>query len=98
MPFGLKNVGATFQHAMSYIFHDLSHIILAYLDGLTVQSNHLKDLCIVFEQCHQYNIHLNLLKCVFCITIGHILGFLVSQHGIQVDPFQVQSISVLPPR
>jgi hypothetical protein len=35
MPFGLKNVGATFQWAMTYVFHDLSHIILAYLDDLT---------------------------------------------------------------
>jgi hypothetical protein len=38
MPFGLKNVGATFQWAMTYIFHDLSHIILAYLDDLTARS------------------------------------------------------------
>jgi hypothetical protein len=28
MPFRLKNVGATFQQAMTYIFHDLSYIIL----------------------------------------------------------------------
>jgi len=52
MPFGLKNVGATFQHAMSYYFHDLVHIILAYLDDLTahskLQSQHLHDLCTLF--------------------------------------------------
>jgi hypothetical protein len=38
MPFGLKNVGATFQWAMTYVFHDLSRIILAYLDDLTARS------------------------------------------------------------
>jgi hypothetical protein len=38
MPFGLKNVGAMFQRAMTYVFHDLAHIILAYLDDLTSQS------------------------------------------------------------
>jgi hypothetical protein len=34
MPFGLKNVGATFQWAMSFSFHDLRHIVKDYLDDL----------------------------------------------------------------
>jgi hypothetical protein len=38
MPFGLKNAGTTFQLVMIYIFHDLAHIILAYLDDLTTRS------------------------------------------------------------
>jgi hypothetical protein len=38
IPFGLKNVGATFQWDMTYIFYDLSHTILAYLDDLTSRS------------------------------------------------------------
>jgi hypothetical protein len=38
MLFGLKNAGATFQRAMKYIFHDLSHIILTYLDDLIALS------------------------------------------------------------
>jgi hypothetical protein len=48
MTFGLKNAGATFQRAMTYIFHDLAQIILAYLDDLTACSKkctqHLNDL------------------------------------------------------
>jgi hypothetical protein len=34
LPFGLKNVGATFQWAMYYAFHDIKHIIQPYLDDL----------------------------------------------------------------
>jgi hypothetical protein len=34
MPFGLKNASAMFQWAMTYVFHDLSCIILSYLDDL----------------------------------------------------------------
>jgi hypothetical protein len=101
MPFGLKNIGTTFQWAMTYIFHDLAHIILAYLDDLTARSKkraqHIDDLRIIFQWCHQYNIHLNPLKCVFCVTVGCLLRFIVSQSGITVDPLKVQAITEIPP-
>lgn len=38
MLFGLKNVGATFQWAMSYAFHDIKKIVQAYLDDLAAHS------------------------------------------------------------
>jgi hypothetical protein len=101
MPFGLKNAGATFQWAMTYIFHDLAHIILTYLDDLTSRSKkrtqHLDDLRIIFQRCLQYNIRLNPLKCVFYVTGGRLLGFIVSQSGITVDPLKVQAITEIPP-
>jgi hypothetical protein len=43
MPFGLKNVGATFQWAMSFTFHDLKHIVEAYLDDLASHSHKRTD-------------------------------------------------------
>jgi hypothetical protein len=101
MPFGLKNAGATFQWAMTYIFHDLAHIILAYLDDLTARSKkctqHLDDLQIIFQRCRQYNICLNPLKCVFCVTVGRLLRFIISQRGITVDPLKFQAIIEIPP-
>ena len=40
MTFGLKNAGATYQHAMNLIFHDLLGIILEiYIDDIVVKSN-----------------------------------------------------------
>lgn len=55
MPFGLKNAGATFQRTMSYMFHELTHIILAYLNDLMTCSkkcqDHLNDLLCVFKIC-----------------------------------------------
>ncbi|XP_070044748.1 uncharacterized protein [Nicotiana tomentosiformis] len=49
MPFGLKNVGATYQRAMRNIFDDLLHKnVECYVDDLVVKSrekgDHLKDL------------------------------------------------------
>ena len=38
LPFGLKNVGATFQCAMSYDFHDIKHVVEPYLDDLPTHS------------------------------------------------------------
>ena len=38
MPFGVKNTGATFQRAMTLIFHDLKSIIEVFLDDLAAHS------------------------------------------------------------
>jgi hypothetical protein len=101
MPFGLKNASETFQRAMTYIFHDLAHIILVYLDDLIARSKkctqHLDDLRIIFQWCRQYNICLNPLNCVFCVIAGCLLSFIVSQSGIIVDPLKVQAITEIPP-
>jgi hypothetical protein len=60
MLFILKNVGATFQHAMTFAFHDLKHIVEAYLDDLAAHSRkrvyHPKNLWLVFERFHHYRI------------------------------------------
>jgi hypothetical protein len=39
MTFGLKNVGATYQHAMNYIYHDLiGKLVEIYIDDIVVKS------------------------------------------------------------
>jgi len=43
IPFGLKNIGTTFQRAMSYAFHDIKHIVQPYLDDLPSHSMHRSD-------------------------------------------------------
>lgn len=49
MPFGLKNAGATYQRAMTAMFHDMLHdTVEDYVDDLVVKSktreSHLADL------------------------------------------------------
>ena len=64
MPFSLKNAGATFQRAMTLIFHDLKKIIEVYLDDLAAHSLlrvlHPYHLCLVFERCRHYQIQLDI--------------------------------------
>lgn len=39
MPFGLKNAGATYQRAMTSIFHDMMHITMEdYVDDTLAKS------------------------------------------------------------
>jgi hypothetical protein len=101
LPFGLKNVGATFQWAMSYAFHDIKHIVEPYLDDLPAHSTHREDhidhLRAIFLRCWFYNIRLNPHKCIFIVETGRLLGFMVSKDGIRVDPLKVKDILALPP-
>jgi len=73
-PFGLKNVGVTFQRAMSYAFHDIKHIADPYLDDLPAhsdrQEDHLSHLRVIFVRCRYYHIRFNPHKCVFCVEFG----------------------------
>jgi hypothetical protein len=101
IPFGLKNVGATFQRTMSYAFHDIKHIVQPYLDDLPAHSMHRVDhpthLRAIFIRFRFYHICLNPHKCIFCVESGRLLGFIVSRQGIWVDPLKVEVILNLPP-
>jgi hypothetical protein len=101
MPFGLKNVGATFQQAMSFAFHELKHIVEAYLDDLASRSCKRDDrpthLRLILEWCRYYQIHLNPNKCNFCITSSCLLGFIFLTLGIMVNPLKVEAIVQFPP-
>ena len=101
IPFGLKNVGATFQQAMNFAFNDIKDIVEPYLDDLPAHSrkriDHPNHLRLIFEWCRYYKIHLNPHKCVFCVESGRLLGFIVSSRDIQVDPLKVEAIVNLPP-
>jgi hypothetical protein len=86
LPFGLKNVGETFQRTMSYAFHEIKHMVKPYIDDLLVHSmrrqDHLAHLQAIFVRCCYCHIRLNLHKCVFCVESDGIIGFIVSIHGI----------------
>jgi hypothetical protein len=101
IPFDLKNVRATFQCAMTFTFHDLKHIVKAYLDDLVAHSyktmDHTKHLRLVYERCCHYHIRLNPHKFIFCVRLRSLLVFLVSETGIMVDPLKIEAILRFPP-
>ena len=64
-----------------------------YVDDIIVKSKtrggHLGTLQKVLQRCRVYNMHLNPRKCVFGVSSGQFLGFLVHQYGIQIDPAKI---------
>ena len=64
IPFGLMNVGATFQRAMHIAFSDeKDRFVVIYLDDITMYSkndrDHLEHLKRVFLKCINFGISLN---------------------------------------
>ena len=104
MSFGLKNARATYQRLMNKMFtHQLGRNVQVYVDDMLAKSvrenDHLCDLQETFNTLRSYNMKLNPSKCVFGVTAGKFLGFMVSQRGIEVNSEKVRAILDLkPPR
>jgi hypothetical protein len=96
MTFGLKNASATYQRAMNLIFHDGLRVLMeVYIDDMVVKSvgfeEHMTNLKLSLERMKKYGLRMNPLKCAFGVTLGRFLGFIVHEHGIQIDPKKTQS-------
>ncbi|KAA3481966.1 gag/pol polyprotein [Gossypium australe] len=102
MPFGLKNTGATYQRAMVTLFHDMMHReIEVYVDDMIAKSRtekeHVQVLRKLFLRLRKFQLKLNPSKCTFGARSEKLLGFIVSEKGIEVDPNKVKAIQELPP-
>ncbi|GKV39527.1 hypothetical protein SLEP1_g47285 [Rubroshorea leprosula] len=104
MPFGLKNVGATYQRAMNAIFHNMIGCFMEiHIDDVVVKSNedeeHLEHLKLAFERMRKHGLKMNPLKCAFGVFVGNFLGYLVHERGLEVDQNKARAvIEAQPPR
>ena len=104
MPFGLKNVGSTYQRMMTKMFEpQLGRSIEVYIDDMVVKSKvvseHVGDLANIFEIPRKHKLRLNASKCSFGVGSGKFLGYMVTHRGIEVNPDQIKAINKLqPPR
>jgi hypothetical protein len=102
MIFGLKNAGATYQHAINYIYHDLiGKLVEIYIDDIVVKSTltggHLEDLHQVFEQTRRFRLKMNPKKCTFGVSVGQFLGFLVHERGIEIGLKSQERVRIMVP-
>ena len=51
----------------------------------------------MLERSHQYQISINLRKCIFYVPFGALLGHVLFYDGILVDPAKISIILDLPP-
>lgn len=83
MSFGLKNAGATYQHAMVTLFLDMIHEeIEVYVDDMIGKSrteeDHLVNLRKLFVRLRKFKLRLNPAKFTFGVRSGKLVGFIVS--------------------
>ena len=102
MPFGLKNVKATYQWMMTRMFRDkIKRTIEVYIDDMVVKSKqevqHMEDLQGVFEVLRQHKLRLHVEKCTFGVGAGKFLGYLITGRGIKVNPNQIEVVKRLKP-
>lgn len=87
-PFGLRNLPAAFNIAITTIFADLRAWLQAYFDDLIAHSTspeqHLHHLKQLFQRCREANVFLSLKKCCFMAAKADVLGFTIIRQQLAV--------------
>jgi hypothetical protein len=102
MPYGLLNALPTFAHAMNITLGDLVRdIVEVYVDDIIVKTREsnslLENLAQVFDKLRATCTKLNPEKCVFGVSVGKLLDFLISHRGIEANPDKIRAIEAMRP-
>jgi hypothetical protein len=102
MLFDLRNAGATYQRCMQHVFGDhIGRTVEAYVDDIVVKTRKaddlVNDLNVVFGCLRANGVKLNPEKCVFGVPRGMLLGYIVSQRGIEANPEKVAALERMGP-
>src|SRR3954468_13186118 len=98
MPFGLKNVGATYQRMMQACLKEkIGRNVQVYVEDIVIKTYNaitlLDDLRETFVALNKYKIKLNPKKCAFGVPAGKLLRYMVFARGIGANPEKVQAIA-----
>nr|KAJ0222828.1 hypothetical protein LSAT_V11C200097150 [Lactuca sativa] len=102
MPFGLKNVGATYQRLVDSVFtKQIGKNIEVYVDDMVIKSSHeskmLQDIKQTFRTLERVKMKLNPAKCTVGVEEGQFLGYYVTKQVIQPSPVKVDEFMETPP-
>jgi hypothetical protein len=95
--FGLKNARATYQHAIQMCFANQLHWnVEAYVDDVVIKTRNSDDLIAdleeMFSSLRRFRWKLNPTKFTFGVPSGKLLGFIVSNRGIEANPVKITAI------
>jgi hypothetical protein len=98
MQFGLRNAGATYQRCMNHVFGEhIGRTVEAYVDDIVVKTRKASDLETTFKCLKAKGVKLNPEKCVFGVPRGMLLGFIVSERGIEANPEKITAVTNMGP-
>ncbi|RVW15271.1 hypothetical protein CK203_082033 [Vitis vinifera] len=79
-------------HGEDVIHYQVDYMIMKSRDKL----DHLVALERFFKRIKQFRLRLNPKKCTFGVTSGKLLGYMVSDRGIEADPDKIRAIIDMP--
>jgi hypothetical protein len=87
---------------MNFTFGKLIRkVVEVYVDDIVVKTREgstlLDDLTLVLDRLRTTRTKLNPEKCVFGVSAGKLLGFLVSHRGIEANPTKIRAIEAMRP-
>jgi hypothetical protein len=102
MSFGLRNADDTYQRCMQHVFGDqIGRTVKAYVDDIVIKTSKaddlVNDLRVTFDCLCANGVKLNPEKCVFGVPRGMLLGYIVSQRGIEPNPEKVAALKRMGP-
>jgi hypothetical protein len=102
MTFRLKNEGVIYQKCIHIILKpQIGRNVEAYIDDVVMKMKKrgdlLDDLKETFDNLCKYKMMLNPKKCVFSVSSGKLLGYMVSSRGINANSKKVKAIEQLQP-
>jgi hypothetical protein len=87
---------------MQHVFRDhIGRTVEAYVDDIVVKTRKeddlVSDLRVAFDYLRANGVKLNPEKCVFGVSRGLLLGYIVSQRGIEPNPEKVTILERMGP-
>jgi hypothetical protein len=97
MSFRLTNASAYFMYLMNKVFIEyLGKFVVVFIDDILIYSKseeeHQEYLCLVLQKLRDHRLYAKLSKCEFWLKQVALLGHIILNGGISVDPSKVQDI------